>query len=215
MPRTFLAIVAALLLPLAASAQNKPRKTGFGGGFKPVGPSTWLVTPLPAIPPFPAITPPSAGLSGFSGGFVRPGHHHHGHHHHGHHGFPFFGIWPGYGGWGPNYGYPVEVPVPVPVYVPVGPPEPAVELSGEVPAVLVLQFPAAAEVWVNGKKGPDDPQSEWTLTSPPIQTGTEYTFDVKARWESNGTTYEHEKTVTVAAGNRSRSLVLSGTAIKQ
>ena len=38
---------------------------------------------------------------------------------------------------------------------------------------------------------------------------------MKARWKANGKTYEYDRTVTVAAGNRSRSLVLSGTEIKE
>jgi uncharacterized protein (TIGR03000 family) len=110
--------------------------------------------------------------------------------------------------------YPIPVEVPVPVYVPTGPPDPQVELSGEMTATLVLQFPAPAEVWVNGNKSTGEPQTEWTLTSPPIHIGTEYPFAVKAHWKSNGKTFEYEKTIAVAAGTRSRSLVISGTQIK-
>jgi uncharacterized protein (TIGR03000 family) len=215
MPRSILAAIALLLVPLAASAQTATRKSGFGGGFKPGSPVkpgfTDSLQQMKFNDKLPPIKPGTGG--GVSGGFTRPGHHHR------HPGYPFYGVWPGFGGWTPFYGYPVLIPVPVeipvPVYVPVGPPDPTVELSGEATAVLVLQFPADAEVWVNGKKGPGDPQSEWTLTSPPIQAGTEYSFDVKARWKANGKTFGYEKSVAVAAGNRSRSLVISGTEIKE
>ena len=76
----------------------------------------------------------------------------------------------GYGGYGLGYGsssyYRPTNQVQVPVYVPVGPAEPNVQLSGKASAELVLEFPAAAEVWVDGKKGEGDPHTEWTLTSP-------------------------------------------------
>jgi uncharacterized protein (TIGR03000 family) len=214
MPRSFLAVTVLLLASTAASAQPPKGKSGFGGGFKagpPVRPAVLDVLP----PTFPDRAPPitlSSG-GGFSGGFGWPGHPHH----HRHPGYPFYGVWPGFGGWAPFYGYTVPVPVgvPVPVYIPVGPADPVVELSGEAPAVLVLQFPAEAEVWVSGKKGSGEPQVEWTLTSPPIQTGSDYTFDVKARWKAGGKTYEYSRVVTVAAGNRSRSLVFLGTEVKE
>jgi uncharacterized protein (TIGR03000 family) len=104
---------------------------------------------------------------------------------------------------------------PTPSLAPVGPPDITVELSGEMPAILVLEFPALAEVWVNGKKGAGEPQSEWTLTSPPIHVGTAYSFSVRARWTTNGKTFEHEREVPVTANTRSRSLVLSGKEIKE
>ena len=83
------------------------------------------------------------------------------------------------------------------------------------PAILVLEFPALAEVWVNGKKGVGDAQAEWTLTSPSVIVDTEYLFSVKAKWTANGRTFEYEKAIPVAAGGRTRSLVLSGKEIKE
>jgi len=156
---------------------------------------------------------PAAGMSGGFGQPVRP------HRPHLHPGYPFYGIWPGYGGWAPFYGYPVEIPVPVevpvPVQVPVGTADPVVELSGEMPATLVLEFPAPAEVWVNGQKSPGEAQTEWTLTSPAVHVGSEYTFSVQGRWTANGKTYEFERSVPVAAGKRTRSLVLTGKELRK
>jgi uncharacterized protein (TIGR03000 family) len=107
----------------------------------------------------------------------------------------------------------IEVPVPVPVVV--QPPEPPVPISGEAHATLVLTFPAEAEVWVNGVKGEGKPDAEWTLTSPALRTGTEYAFEVKARWKANGKTFQYERTTSVAAGNRSKATILNGTEVKE
>jgi uncharacterized protein (TIGR03000 family) len=81
-------------------------------------------------------------------------------------------------------------------------------------ATLVIQFPADAEVWVNSTKADGDPRAEWTLTSPAIPVGEAHTFEVKGRWKAGGKTYEATRTVSVDAGDRSRSIVLTGTAIK-
>jgi uncharacterized protein (TIGR03000 family) len=222
MSRHLIAIGILLGLPAFVLAQLPPPPPpavggGFGGGFggfrggaRPSGQS------IPNISPFmPNISPLAQNISPVgkmvNGGFVRPNHRNVG--------FPVWGV----GGWFPYYGfdmpynypYPMTVEVPVPVFVPVQPPSPPVILSGEAQATLVLQFPVAAEVWVNGKKGEGDPQIEWTLTSPSITKGTDYTFDVKARWKVNGKTYEYTRTVAVAAGNRSKALVVSGTEIKE
>jgi len=210
MPRILLTAVLLLGLPAAASAQ---RFGGFGGGTRPVSPLAPTVSPLmPGISPMmPGISPTGTGVAG---GFARPLNHGPG--------FHFPGVWGGYGGWFPFYGYggyayevpvPVEIPVPVPVAV--RPPDPPPNVSGEGLATLVLEFPSAAEVWVDGKKGPGEPNAVWTLTSQPLPLGTEYPFKVKARWTFNGKTYEYEKTVTVAAGNRSKALVVSGTEVKE
>jgi uncharacterized protein (TIGR03000 family) len=215
MSRHLFAVAALLGLPAFALAQLPPPPPpagvgGFGGGVRSNAPLLPQVSPfMPQISPFmPSISPVPGG--GVAGGFVRPQHRNPG--------FPF---WVGNGGWFPFYGYdapysyPYPMTVEVPVFVPVLPPTPSITLSGESPATLVLEFPAAAEVWVNGKKGEGDAQTEWTLTSPELPNRTEYTFNVKARWKVNGKTFEYERSVMVAAGNRSKALVVSGTEIKE
>jgi len=141
-------------------------------------------------------------------------------------GFPFSGIWGiyGYGGgynYGPyGYGYAPSLSYSFapPVYqaqpVEIGT-APNIALVNEFPATLTMEFPAPAEVWVNGKKGDGNATTEWTLTSPSLKAGMEYTFQVKARWTVNGKTYEYERNVTVASGNRSRAQVIAGTEIKE
>jgi uncharacterized protein (TIGR03000 family) len=204
MIRLALAALVAAVLPALASAQwivsskSPPRISGFGGGVRPINP-----------------TLPGAGPIMPGGGFrpIRPGW------------TPGPGNWVGPNYWLPQFGFgfgapvypypvPVEVPVPVPVETP-QPAEPPVPLSGESNAVLVLEFPADAEVWVGDKKGEGKPHTEWTLTSPPLKTGVEFTFNVKARWQVNGKTFEYVRSVPVAAGNRSKALVVAGTEVKE
>jgi len=78
-----------------------------------------------------------------------------------------------------------------------------------------MEFPAIAEVWVNGVKGEGPATKEWTLSSPVLKIGKEYTFKVKARWTLNGKTYEYERSVDVASGNRSRAQVIAGVEVKE
>jgi hypothetical protein len=108
--------------------------------------------------------------------------------------------------------------------------QPAV--SGEASATVVVQFPAAAEVWVGGKKVHGDPvaerpqaapaliaadgssPTEWTLTSPALKPGQTHTFEVKGRWTAGGKTFEASRSVTVTAGGRNRLIVVSGTEVR-
>ena len=121
----------------------------------------------------------------------------------------------------PYYGYaeyavpvPVQVPVPVPVAAPPAPIQNTVVLGDEYPATLTLEFPAAATVWVGGEKQPGDPTTEHVLTSQVLKPGQTHTFDVKAQWKVEDKTYQYERKVTLKPGDRTRSLVMSGTAVK-
>ncbi|VTT99164.1 unnamed protein product [Gemmataceae bacterium] len=191
--------------PLAPGIAASPAG-GFGGGWR---------SPVPAAPSPIPLGPKYPCGGGVGGGFgpacPAPG-------------FPFSGIWTGGYGFGgaPYYGYgfgyapTTSFSFVAPTYDP--PPiqaGPNLAIGDEFPAVLTLEFPAAAEVWVNGKKGDGKPTTEWTLTSPLVKTGTEYTFDVKARWTVNGKTYEYTRTVNVGSGNRSRALVVAGVELKE
>ena len=193
MSRHLLALAVLLGLPALAVAQPGTGKQN---------PPTFL----PISPVMPGISPVMPPLNPIGGG--KPGK-------------PIFPpIW---GGWFPYYGYgyggqPPVIVVQVPAPVPVGPPPPperVVVISNEFPAVLVLEFPAAAEVWVNGAKAEGEPTSEWTLTSPVLKAGGEFTFEVKARWKSGGKTFEAERSVVVAGGKRSRAIVVAGTEVKE
>jgi uncharacterized protein (TIGR03000 family) len=165
------------------------------------------------LPPAPRFAPPGKG---FGGGVTQPAP------------FPIFGapVFPfpvfGFGGYlpygyydYPDYGYRyVPGVLDSPPGVPVAPTDPGVALANEFPAKLTVQFPAAAEVWLNGKKT-DGKGEEQVLTSPVLRPGQTFTFEVKARWQVGGKTYEANRTVTLAPGDKSRLFVVSGTEVKE
>jgi uncharacterized protein (TIGR03000 family) len=126
----------------------------------------------------------------------------------------------GYGGYGYSPYFVVPGPggyyddfAPAAPAQPLGPPARVVELSGQLPAKLSLEFPATAAVWLDGKQLDGGPSTTWTLTSPVLRPGEQYTFHIKARWETNGKTYEYTREVAREAGDQSRLLVVSGTAV--
>lgn len=198
--RPLLAVAALLTLPGLTVAQLPlTAPSGFGGG-------TRLGTPAMVSPAtmFPQYRP----IPGFGGGFVTP--------RYPGIGFPYSYIWGGssyFPYYGPQYSTTTTVQLSTPT--PVRPAEPTVVLANQFPAVLVLEFPAPAEVWVNGKKGEGEPTAEWTLTSPALNAGGNYTFEVKAQWKADGQTLGFERSYTVGAGKRSRAYVLNGTPVKK
>lgn len=184
------AAVALLLLPAVAVAQGIV--TPYRPPVIPPG-SPGSIPPLPGRP-----FPPLVGL------------------------YPIPGVvwYPWYSGWGWNNAPQVVVNVnPAPVVV-----APAVSrgelqdnlalAAAEVPAVLKVQFPAPADVWVNGAKLDGPATAERAIPSPPIRLGSEHTFAIKARWTLGGTAYETEKTSTVPAGGSKKLIVVSGTPAK-
>ncbi len=103
--------------------------------------------------------------------------------------------------------------LPTPPLVGAGAPTPQalpVRSAGGQTAELRLELPAAADVWVNGKQQPTR-EATRTLTSPPLAAGGQHTFDLKATWTAaDGTKYEWDRTMTVAAGGRSKVAVAAG-----
>ena len=194
-----LAVLALLALPAAASAQSGT----------PVPPGATVIVGPPMIGG--VVVNPTPITNGASALYRVPDIRN-----------PFRQVWLPSGAWGGvNYRWPVRevivLPAPLPVAVPTARlPEVAapVAASGEATASLVVQFPAAAEVWVDGKKVEGGRSAEWTLTSPVLTPGEAHTFDVKGRWRIGGKTFETERLVTVPGGERSRSIVVSGTEIR-
>ncbi len=68
-------------------------------------------------------------------------------------------------------------------------------------AVIDLRVPADAQVWFDGdptnQRGPDR-----VFTSPALDPGKTYHYDVKARWTENGRPVERTRRVDVRAGQR-------------
>lgn len=82
--------------------------------------------------------------------------------------------------------------------------------TGGQSAQLRLDLPAVADLWVDGKLYPSR-SANYTLTSPPLSAGGRHTFAIKAAWKSaDGTKYEWDRSVTVAAGGHSKVAVAAG-----
>jgi uncharacterized protein (TIGR03000 family) len=97
-----------------------------------------------------------------------------------------------------------------------GTPPPAdAKLVNAFPATLTIQFPPTSQMWMGGKAVDLDEPDEHVLTSPPLKPGAEYTFEVKLRWSRDGKTYEANRNVTLAAGAKSRLLIVSGEEVKE
>lgn len=125
----------------------------------------------------------------------------------------------GYGSGFYSYGVPSAAPR-VSYYTPpslVLPPAPsaATVLSGQSPATLTVQFPAAARIWVDGVEVPGDPDTDWTLTSKVLRPGETATFKVRGRWTQDGKTLEATREVALGPGARSRLVVVSGNAVEE
>lgn len=200
--RTFLV---AIVFALSGVALGAPVPDHFGAAMKSTFTTHVQISPVarPISPVARPISPVMPPLRGPGRPIIWP---------------PFFGGFFPYYGY--NYGYyaPPVVGFEVPEQFDNGPTAPGgrVVIPGnEFPATLVMQFPAEAEIWVNGQKSEEKAQEEWTLTSPVLKQGEEYTFKVKGRWKAGGKIYEVERTVKVSSGAQSRAIIVSGNEIKE
>lgn len=120
--------------------------------------------------------------------------------------------WNGYGGYyaGGEYGYPSYGGT---LYQADGPtvryrePMPSPPAAPADRAILAMQVPADAKIWVQGEATKQDGAVR-TFVSPPLEPGKAYTYAVKAQWKENGKAVEQSQSVTVRAGNRSQLLFL-------
>jgi len=213
MVRSIVAVGAVVLAASAAPAQVPASVASgvgsFGGGFRPPAPRfDGFARPGPAgggfrmrqesqrpfgLVGYGGFYPiyPFAGTGGYyTGGFVSGGY------------APYF-VGPGPGVYADDPGYSAPLPAPTPIFE-----------SGQMAAKLTLEFPAAAEVWLDGKEVTGDAAAVRTVSSPAIRPGEAYTFHVRARWQADGRTYETTRDVPVGPGGRSRLIVVSGTAVK-
>jgi len=199
----FRAAVALLALTVCATvASAQPRQLPLAPGVMPASPYGPGMPFLPPTSPLfpPPVTSVNPGLPVFFPGFpvYNPGIAF---------GYPF----------GSPLGYPIgTVGLPPVTFEPVIPtPAETVVLARVYPATLTLQFPAEAEVWLDGKKVSDTKKEEQVLTSPPLRMGEQHTFDVKARWIQKGKTFEAKRSVTVNPGDRSRLSIISGNEVRE
>jgi uncharacterized protein (TIGR03000 family) len=94
----------------------------------------------------------------------------------------------------------VYPPVPLPAAAPSSAPA---ALQGAAPANVVVQVPADAEVWFDDHKTKQS-GGQRTFTSPPLQPGRTFTYEVKARWTQDGKPVERTQTIKVQGGETSQ-----------
>jgi uncharacterized protein (TIGR03000 family) len=75
------------------------------------------------------------------------------------------------------------------------------EATPEASAVIQVRVPADAELWFNGAKT-EQTGTLRTFESPPLEVGTRYAYDVKARWTEGGKAVEKTFHVPLTAGTR-------------
>jgi uncharacterized protein (TIGR03000 family) len=75
--------------------------------------------------------------------------------------------------------------------------------NGNREAILNIQVPADAEIWVEGEKTKQTGTNR-TFRSPPLEPGKNYTYEVKVRWMEDGKPVEKTENVPVHAGEQSR-----------
>ena len=198
-----IACVLTILAGFAAVAGAQPRPLPLSPGVMPASPFG-PGTPFPAGPIVqkPGSAPityfPVALPTGWGTGWA-------------------YQTWSPWTGFGYTYGGLVQpgfVPQQQAIVEPARPAEPTIVLAQEFPATLSLQFPATAEVWLDGAKVKGDADTDRVLTSPVLKPGQQHTFNLKARWQSGGKTYETKRAVTLGPGDKSRLLILSGDEVR-
>lgn len=64
-----------------------------------------------------------------------------------------------------------------------------------------VRVPAGAKIWIGGKETTQGGESR-SFVSPPLEPGSDYTYDIRATWKEGGRTVERKRHVTVHAGDR-------------
>jgi uncharacterized protein (TIGR03000 family) len=78
---------------------------------------------------------------------------------------------------------------------------PAVAVEAESTALLVVHVAADAELWVSGV--PTQQRGEWrSFVTPPLDGGRVSTYELRARWKTNGKDGEQTREVQVRPGDR-------------
>lgn len=206
-----------LLVTLVAVATMSPASAQPRGGYGPAGPMMrgGFGAP-PAGGGFRMVqAPPLPRTSGFGLGVGLGTSYGGGGGYRGGYGYGSGGFFAG--GIGPSPYY----VAPQPIYIPGGPaaapaePSGATVVSGVLPATLVIEYPAAAKVWLNDVEVTGDVDAMWTFTSRALRPGETATFRVRGRWTAGGKTFESERVVPLGPGARSRLLVVSGTEVRE
>jgi len=115
-----------------------------------------------------------------------------------------YGYYPNYGGYYPYYGdysaYPSDLSVPGYNTEDYGPAEAAVTpVQPDPTAHITVNVPPDAAVWFEGTRTTST-GSVREFQSPPLTSGSRYSYTVRARWDNNGQEVTQSQQVTVTAG---------------
>jgi uncharacterized protein (TIGR03000 family) len=67
---------------------------------------------------------------------------------------------------------------------------------------MVLKVPAASDVWFNGTKTKRQTRAVRHFTTPELEPGQDYYYDITVRWTENGRLAEQKRRILVRAGDR-------------
>jgi uncharacterized protein (TIGR03000 family) len=73
---------------------------------------------------------------------------------------------------------------------------------GTTQAQMILRVPARAEVWFNGEKLAALAGTTRTFTTPVLDPGWDYTYEVRVRWLESNRPVEQNRRILVRAGDR-------------
>jgi len=68
-------------------------------------------------------------------------------------------------------------------------------------ALIDIRVPSGAKIWFDGKETAQGGESR-SFVSPPLNSGSNYTYGIRATWKEGGRTIERKRQVTVHAGDR-------------
>jgi uncharacterized protein (TIGR03000 family) len=106
---------------------------------------------------------------------------------------------------GPSSYAALETPIPYRSYYPsmsadVTPPAPTTTVPTDTKAYVRVVVPADAELWFDGEKTAQTGTSR-EFVSPPLTLGTDYSYEIRARWLENGKPVDQTRSVTVRGGS--------------
>jgi uncharacterized protein (TIGR03000 family) len=84
---------------------------------------------------------------------------------------------------------------------PPGTPAPPLAAKDDKAARIVVRVPADAEVWLEGSKTRQTGAAR-EFISPPLESGENYVYEVRARWTNDGQSVDQTRKVEVHAGDR-------------
>lgn len=90
----------------------------------------------------------------------------------------------------------------------VPPPTPAPAPRAASTAVIEVQVPADAEVFIEGVQM-NTPGANRRFTTPSLQEGRSFVYEIRATWKENGQEVSHTQHLTIRAGDRQKIMFIA------